>query len=108
MAIISDSPVIVPEVITPAKVYNIWWVTEMDVSAPNPSYGSAVKATLTFRLACRDENGIGEFHPTEPPRTITFNDLFAEAQTLAADLAGSLDVAMTTLGAMAKKAGTLT
>lgn len=107
MAILSTEPIVIPEVVIPEKIYNIWWVEKMTIEAHSPTYGAPVKAIITFRLASRTESGLGEFHPTEPSREIVIEDIFTAAGSISPTFALNLDSAMTTLGDIAKTAGVI-
>ncbi len=83
----------------PERIFNQWWLISLNIIAMDPN--GMVQAMATFRLMRRDDNGVAEFHPTEMPKQLVINDLFALAasnDTVNTLVTGVID----TVGALAK------
>jgi hypothetical protein len=96
MAIISNNPIIIPEI-----VYNIWWITRLEVDAPNPNV--SVNATVTFQLMSVDQYGNAQFMPNQTPVVVTLNNIL----NASLDVAAILNAAIDALGQLAQTQGAI-
>ena len=108
MAITSDNPTIIPEVVIPGKVFDKWWIQDIHIHAPDSTIGAACTLVAQFRKFRRDDvTGIGEFSD-DLPVTMTINNIF-DLPAGVNDLAGGMiDQVSDFLGQLAKGEGLIT
>lgn len=81
MPILSDNPIIIPatEIKTEEKIYNIWWLNELHIVAPNANGDTPVSARIVFQAMRELDDGGFEYHP-DSTKELNISDLFSLAK----------------------------